>query len=185
MQISLKNTKDNKNWISINFIWAVIVFTPIGLTYLPTVPQYSIIRKKVHFQGNCLLLKRNISKEKVTKKTLISTKDFLKRCNFVASLTLNYPVISKNFTKFSTFLTTMLLPNQLTPCLFCICNLKMHLCLGDYVFSNLLVTLFTKHFNDISLYILQKHTIIIFSSFIYWRYIITVRLHWKKFRHMS
>ena len=103
MQISLKNTKDNKNWISINFIWAVIVFTPIGLTYLPTVPQYSIIRKKVHFQGNCLLLKRNISKEKVTKNPLISTKDFLKRCNFVASLTLNYPVISKNFTNFPLF----------------------------------------------------------------------------------
>ena len=44
MQISLKNTKDNKNWIRINFIWAVIVFTPIGLTY--PFPQYSKISKK-------------------------------------------------------------------------------------------------------------------------------------------
>ena len=141
--------------------------------------------QKSSFSGKLSFVETEHEWRKSYKKTLISTKDFLKRCNFVASLTLNYPVISKNFTKFSTFLTTMLLPNQLTPCLFCICNLKMHLCLGDYVFSNLLVTLFTKHFNDISLYILQKHTIIIFSSFIYWRYIITVRLHWKKFRHMS
>ena len=103
MQISLKNTKDNKNWISINFIWAVIVFTPIGLTYLPTVPQYSIIRKKVHYSGKLSYVETEHEWRKSYKKTLISTKDFLKRCNFVASLTLNYPVISKNFTNFPLF----------------------------------------------------------------------------------
>ena len=102
MQISLKNTKDNKNWISINFIWAVIVFTPIGLTYLPTVPQYSIIRKKVHYSGKLSFVETEHEWRKSYKKNVDFNQGFPQKVQF-RCFSHTYPVISKNFTNFPLF----------------------------------------------------------------------------------
>ena len=146
-------------------------------------------QKRVHYSGKLSFVETEHEVKKKLQKNVDFNQGFPQKLQFRCS-SHTYHVISRNFTNFPLFWPLCYYLTNLPPASFAFAIWKCILCLGDYVFSNLLVTLFTKHFNDISLYILQKHTTIIFSSFIYWRYIIILgpvgRLYWKiKIRHLS